>query len=136
VNICKPINCHYPYGFCINNKICKCISGYLHVPSISPRSCGYYQYSHLKALILEILFPGVGCLYIGFKLYGLIKLILLPLTYCVWVDVNVKETFNCCIISLIGYVLIFIQLKDLWLIFTNKMTDKNGVELHRSPIFI
>jgi hypothetical protein len=112
--------------------MCKCIEGFLHVPLLSSRRiCSYEQYSSTKTLILELIFPGFGCIYIGRFLWGILKIILVPGIYHVWISTPVDKFLNCCIVSIVGYVLIFLHLKDLILIISNKMTDYNGVILYK-----
>jgi TM2 domain-containing membrane protein YozV len=125
--LCEPIN-----GFCSTNFTCECNSGYLHAPSIEPGNCKYGQRVFLKCLLLEILFPGLGCMYIGKVFWGLSKLILLPGIYQSWMTIKTDKLCDCFWIALAGYALLFFHFRDLYLIVTNRMKDDNGIPLYKN----
>jgi hypothetical protein len=128
---CSKINCSPPYGYCQGADVCKCIASYLYVPSIDIHLCRYEQYSATKTLILELMFPGMGCMYVGRLMWGLLKMLSVPAVYNVWVNTKVDVFLNYCFISIFGYALIFFHIKDLVLILTDRMTDYNGIKIYK-----
>ena len=71
---CKD-KCFKDGGKCLsNNTICKCNFGYINHPFNSTYFCSYKQKSQLNAFLLEVFTFVGGDMYLGFYIYGLIKL--------------------------------------------------------------
>jgi hypothetical protein len=143
---CSEKICGRGYGLCVNNtslnntshipptSTCICESGYLHVPELVKENCAYSQYSGTTTLILEIILPGLGCVYLGWYIWGIAKILLLPIVYYKWMKTSTHKFCSCLLISLIGYFLIYIHIRDLVMIISNKMKDYNNVPLYKASI--
>jgi hypothetical protein len=64
--------------------------------------------------------------------WGFMKMILIPAIYSTWLKLNVDDNLNYFTLTLMGYSLIFIHLKDLFEIVTNKMMDYNYIKVYGS----
>jgi hypothetical protein len=97
---CNRKNCNFPYGECVDDKICKCLEPYANLDflvdneetknksvnlNITALFCRYKRKSQLTAFALEAVFmAGIGHLYLNRLLYGGVKFSLffiLGLTY-------------------------------------------------------
>lgn len=124
---CNVYNCKPLYGTCDEKKeICTCMPGQVHVPKLlsKKRICRYQQYNWLYCLVLELLLPGLGILYFNDYLIGLAKIFLIPIVYYYWND---AKGINSLIISVLGWVLIIYHIKDISLLISNNLRDRNGV---------
>lgn len=124
---CNIYNCKPMYGTCDNNgKYCSCLPGYVHAPKLFSKKhiCRYRQYTWLTCLILELLLPGLGILYFRDMYEGLLKILLIPIVYYYWGESKGIKLVG---LSLVGYFLIFLHLKDLSMLIANNLTDRYGI---------
>jgi hypothetical protein len=124
---CNIYNCKPLFGTCDDKKeICTCMPGQVHVPKLlsKKRICRYKQYTWIYCLIFELLLPGLGILYFNDYMIGLAKIFLIPIVYYYWND---SKGLNSLLISIVGWLLIIYHVRDISLLISNNLRDRNGV---------
>jgi hypothetical protein len=146
--ICNADTCAKP-NYCVSSKVCKCTGDYITYNIKNEQNiyayCNYKRRRQLTALLVEIIIPiGFGHFYSGRMLCGLIKFMTYIIVglYClkvywsgypkVFTD-NKKSTFdeiiNFMLATLFLSAISIWHLFDLYMFFSNKYYDGNGVSL-------
>lgn len=127
---CNIHNCKPEFGRCsADRKYCQCSRGFLHVPRFNSkkRLCHYSQHSQFNIILLELLLPGLGYLFLGFFNWGVFKVLTIPTVYMYWA---VQKGFNLFLISLVGFFLIYSHVRDLLMLFANQQSDREGIPMY------
>lgn len=123
---CNDHNCKAEYGKCIDSNTCKCNPGFIHSPHVLSKkhTCRYKQYKWINCFLFELILPGLGIFYFHSYIYGLMKLIFIPIVYYYWKD---AKGFNLFVLTVAGYSLIVIHLIDIINLSRNQIPDMNGI---------
>jgi hypothetical protein len=145
-NICNSDSCEAP-NYCLNNKVCKCTGDFI-TYNLNKENinifCNYKKKRQLTAILLEIIIPiGFGHFYSGRVLCGLLKLLIFSILslyafkvlYSGLPNIAVLKTasfeqishYLLAIMIILGIVIW--HFFDLYMFFTNKYYDGNGVTL-------
>jgi hypothetical protein len=130
---CDQDNCSSP-NVCINGVVCKCAHGLAHVHIDDGKLCTYRQKRQLLAFFLELLFAsGIGHIYAGRLLYGLLKMLfvlIVPAVLLIWAFCSKeKNSVILIILSTLCFLILTWHLVDLVMLGMNKYNDGEGVPL-------
>jgi hypothetical protein len=130
---CNADNCASP-NMCINGSTCKCAHGFAHTHVDGGKLCTYPQKRQLLAFFLELLFAsGVGHLYAGRLVYGIIKMcfiLIIPAVLLFWAFYSKeKNSIILIILSTLCFLVLTWHLVDLVMLGMNKYNDGEGVPL-------
>jgi TM2 domain-containing membrane protein YozV len=134
------LNCHLPYGICLNSTLCICMPDYANTVFNSNGTDGYCSYRKKNIIVagfLELFLPfGLGHFYSGHILLGSIKLSynLLMYTFCYFIQIKFNPEddnyFDLMVVCLLFSCLIPLwNVVDLFLFFTGSFNDGNGIEM-------
>lgn len=135
-NYVRNINCTYSScpspNYCIDNTICKC--GEYRANIITNNSNIYCQYKtklQLIAILLELIFPGIGHIYLSRSISGIIKMLISILTiyFFIYTDKRKKGQFFLFVASMISCIFLIYYIVDIYLLFINEYKDGNDVPL-------
>ena len=144
VNSCSSANCPPQYGTCLSQTICKCNKGYTIQPDDKKgATCGYEQKKQLNAFLLEFFVMGIGHIYTGAIITGVLKLLFIVLFPClllclvflgILVESDIKSQ-TCFLISSVIISIIYVLVVIFWYFYDiinfgkNAYLDGNGVPL-------
>jgi hypothetical protein len=133
---CNENNCHSPYGKCSSKDTCGCLPGYAPNPRGEDVQCSYLLKEQYIFFLLEILIPiGVGHLYTGRILYGLIKAIyvigVIIIGCFIKTPSKAATTTSRRVFQFLTYILylsvLFWQVFDISMIGLNRFKDGKGL---------
>ena len=140
ISSCNINNCQAPFGSCGNSRKCICLTGYANVLGKNENKtiCGYKQKLQVISFLLETcLIFGLGHIYIGFYVFGAIKLIaigILPLIIILYTKIFKKkeiseEKNDTGFMMIIYFLLLLWYVIDIVCFGLNLYNDVNGIPL-------
>ena len=135
-NYVRNINCTYTScpspNYCIDNTICKC--GETRANIISKNAKVYCQYKtklQIIAIILELVFPGAGHIYLLRYVSGIIKSLISIMTiyFFIYADKRKKGQLYLFIASMVSCTFLIYYIVDIYYLLINEYKDGNEVPL-------
>lgn len=135
-NYVRNINCTYTScpspNYCIDNSICKC--GETRANIISNNTKVYCQYKtklQILAIILELVFPGAGHIYLLRYVSGIIKSLISIMTiyFFIYADKRKKGQLYLFIASMVSCTFLIYYIVDIYYLLINEYKDGNDVPL-------